>query len=62
MLLHATAEKLPADITATANTLARRTTASAAATGLRGVDGIESAGSSVQIQDVSQADNSHETA
>jgi hypothetical protein len=59
MLLHATtAEKLPANVTAAADTLARRTTASAAATRLRGVSWVQPAGSGMQVQDVSQADYS----
>ena len=44
---HATAEKLTANITATANTLAGRTTASAAATGFGWVGGIETTRSGV---------------
>lgn len=59
MLLHATtAEKLSANVTAAADTLARRTTASAAATRLRGVSWVQPAGSGMQVQDVSQADYS----
>lgn len=59
MLLHTTtAEKLPANVTAAADTLARRTTAASAATRFRRVSWVQPAGSGMQVQDVSQADYS----
>lgn len=59
MQLHTPAEKLPANLTTPTDTLAGRTTASAANPRLGRVGRVQSTGSGVQIQDVGQADDSN---